>query len=107
MWLLVILFWAPVATFLVMVVLPRRAGLALAVVVALAVAAGALLYSVPEDNSPQDAETLDLTLLAALFWGTAAVMAGVLQAARPALRRRGWAAYPLAVCLVLALLLLI
>ncbi len=106
MWLVFIFFWAPVAAYLVMVALPRRAGLALALVVALTVAAGGLVYAVPGGNSVEDAEALDLTLLAALFWGGTAVAAGVLQAARPVLKRLGRAAYPLAVSApILALLL--
>lgn len=82
--LVVLLFLGPALALLLLVALPRRAGLALALLLAVGAAAGALVHSA---LGTVDATSVDLTLPAALFWGGAAVVAGALQAVRPALSK--------------------
>ncbi len=94
----------PVAAFLIVVAVPRRVGFALALLVAIVAAAGVLLPPSMEDPA-EAAAAIDLTRFTAIIWSGAVAVGCLLQAARPALRARGWAAYPLAIATVLLLLL--
>ena len=79
-------------------------GFVLALLVIMLAVAAVLLPPTMEDPAEADVSK-DLTLFTALLWSGAVAAGSLLQAMRPALISRGWAAYPLAIVTVFLLLL--
>ena len=89
----------PLVAFCVAASLPRPLGLAVALIGAAVLVASVVGFhtrdAVSDPNAVANGEMRGLGNMIWATWAAATVAAGFAQAVRPALKGRGWAAYPL------------